>query len=254
MANNENVNKVVYGNTTLIDLTQDSVTSETLLEDETAHDRSGAQITGTAKQGHTIWNAIKTALTQRSKLWFADAKATDDTTEQATKIEVVQLIDDEDELDDAPDGVYQGDYEESPEDVLDASMVAYGNGSVEDALDEINAEISDLTGYVEVIGDGVKTRSQILDALYALADKTKINEKSALNFDVRVYHFTMDYSGIYFFGSTQCSSGNMNCAQCQLKSSGSVVEQVTSAVGGGTTYTNGSSVVSVNGRPYRLYY
>ena len=87
--------------------------------------------------GHTIWNAIKTALTQRTKLWFADAKVTDDSTEQATKVEVVQLIDDESELTNAPDGLYQGDYDEMAEGILDASVVAYGEGTVEDALDEL---------------------------------------------------------------------------------------------------------------------
>lgn len=136
MAQNPYVNKVVFGNDTLVDLTEDSVTASNLLEGETAHNAAGAPVTGTAKQGHTIWNAIKTALTQRTKLWFADAKVTDDSTEQATKVEVVQLIDDESELTNAPDGVYQGDYDDAPEYVLDASMVAYGNGSVEDALDD----------------------------------------------------------------------------------------------------------------------
>lgn len=141
MAENPYVNKVVFGNDTLVDLTEDSVTANTLLEGETAHSASGEPITGTAKQGHIIWNAIKTALTpQRLKLWFADAKVTDDSTEQATKVEVVQLIDDESELTNAPDGVYQGDYDDAPEDVLDASMVAYGEGSVEDALDELTAK------------------------------------------------------------------------------------------------------------------
>lgn len=47
MAVNENVNKVVYGNSTLIDLTNDTVTSETLVSGYTAHDRSGATVTGT---------------------------------------------------------------------------------------------------------------------------------------------------------------------------------------------------------------
>lgn len=41
------INKVVYGNQTLVDLTEDSVSSENLLEGETAHDRSGARIVGT---------------------------------------------------------------------------------------------------------------------------------------------------------------------------------------------------------------
>lgn len=41
------VNKVVYGNNTLIDLTGDSVTPETLASGITAHDKSGVTITGT---------------------------------------------------------------------------------------------------------------------------------------------------------------------------------------------------------------
>lgn len=47
------INKVQYGNTTLIDLTNDTVTAETLMQGYTAHDRSGAIITGTATGGGT---------------------------------------------------------------------------------------------------------------------------------------------------------------------------------------------------------
>ena len=46
---NENINKVVYGTTTLIDLTNDTVTSEQLYKGSTAHSASGEQITGTAE-------------------------------------------------------------------------------------------------------------------------------------------------------------------------------------------------------------
>ena len=41
------VNKVVYGNKTLIDLTSDTVTKDKILSGFTAHDKSGATITGT---------------------------------------------------------------------------------------------------------------------------------------------------------------------------------------------------------------
>ena len=47
------INKVQYGNTTLIDLTNDTVTPSVLMEGYTAHDRSGAVITGTATGGGT---------------------------------------------------------------------------------------------------------------------------------------------------------------------------------------------------------
>lgn len=41
------VNKVIYGNTTLIDLTSDTITAADLASGKTAHDKSGALITGT---------------------------------------------------------------------------------------------------------------------------------------------------------------------------------------------------------------
>lgn len=46
----ENYNKVVYGSKVLIDLTADSVTPETLDNGITAHDKTGAVITGTSKK------------------------------------------------------------------------------------------------------------------------------------------------------------------------------------------------------------
>lgn len=47
----EYVNKVTFGGTTLIDLTEDTVTAATLMQGYTAHDKSGALITGTATGG-----------------------------------------------------------------------------------------------------------------------------------------------------------------------------------------------------------
>ena len=47
MAENPYVNKVVYGGTTLVDLTGDTVEADKILSGYTAHDKSGAPITGT---------------------------------------------------------------------------------------------------------------------------------------------------------------------------------------------------------------
>lgn len=44
---NTNYNKIVYGGKTLIDLTGDTISADKLLKDITAHDKSGATITGT---------------------------------------------------------------------------------------------------------------------------------------------------------------------------------------------------------------
>lgn len=43
------INKVVYGNKTLIDLTQDTVSAEHLYKGTTAHKSDGTVITGTAE-------------------------------------------------------------------------------------------------------------------------------------------------------------------------------------------------------------
>lgn len=48
------INKVQYGNTTLIDLTSDTVTADKLMQGYTAHDRSGTLITGTIADGNNI--------------------------------------------------------------------------------------------------------------------------------------------------------------------------------------------------------
>lgn len=47
MANNQYINKVIFGGSTLIDLTADTVDAAHLLSGATAHDKSGATITGT---------------------------------------------------------------------------------------------------------------------------------------------------------------------------------------------------------------
>ena len=47
MANNQYVNKVEYGGSTLIDLTGDTVTADKILAGYTAHNAAGASITGT---------------------------------------------------------------------------------------------------------------------------------------------------------------------------------------------------------------
>lgn len=56
MASNPYVNKVQYGGQTLIDLTADTVSAGVLRKGYTAHDKSGAQITGTlaTQSGKTI--------------------------------------------------------------------------------------------------------------------------------------------------------------------------------------------------------
>lgn len=48
------INKVQYGNTTLIDLTSDTVTADKLMQGYTAHDKTGALITGVIADGNSL--------------------------------------------------------------------------------------------------------------------------------------------------------------------------------------------------------
>lgn len=138
------INKVVFGNDTLIDLTEDSVSASNLLEGETAHDRSGTSVTGTAKQGHIIQNVNGTDLTQMAKLQFADADVTDDSTNQKTIVNVVRErtqaeYDDMSAADQAKGIIHISDANAKP---LFASQVRYGDGTVEDVLTPEQVQIT----------------------------------------------------------------------------------------------------------------
>lgn len=199
--------------------------------------------------GHTIWNAIKTALTQRTKLWFADAKVTDDSTEQATKVEVVQLIDDESELTNAPDGVYQGDYDDAPEDVLDASMVAYGEGSVEDALDSLMPGQSES---ISVTADGVKTYAQLLESLSLLVDLNRITADSRLVFNNHCFYpRNINTTGaVTFFNATAAPSSPYTYVESAVIGTGYCSYRESNPSGS----ENKSNNVPTSGEVITLYY
>lgn len=54
------INKVIYGTSTLIDLTADTVATDTLGKDTTAHDKSGAEIIGTLESGGSTGGGSET--------------------------------------------------------------------------------------------------------------------------------------------------------------------------------------------------
>lgn len=84
------INKVVYGNDTLVDLTEDTVTPEKLLQGETAHDKSGNPVTGTAKQGHIVQNSSGADMTQRNTIQFKGVTVTDDATNGKTVVQATK--------------------------------------------------------------------------------------------------------------------------------------------------------------------
>ena len=92
--------------------------------------------------GHTIKNPAGTAMTQRSNLQFVDLTISDDSTNDATKVESVHVIQSESELANLPDGLYM--LNEDEETIIDSNLVGYDNTTsglnaenVQDAIDEV---------------------------------------------------------------------------------------------------------------------
>ena len=75
------VNKVVYGTTVLVDLTGDTVTADKLMQGYTAHDRSGALITGIATGGGGDTYTRTVVVPQQTVTPNSDRKATFTSTE-----------------------------------------------------------------------------------------------------------------------------------------------------------------------------
>lgn len=111
------VNKVNFGDNTLIDLTNDTVQVDTLLNGVTAHAANGEQIVGEV-------NGV---------LYFENPQDYYDLSEEEREAinELVILNEDGEPL--------------------DASLITYGNGSVADALDGLNITTSELEECCEYI-------------------------------------------------------------------------------------------------------
>lgn len=74
------VNKVIFGGETVIDLTSDTVTADTLAEGVTAHDKTGALITGTMQGGGGgggVETCTVTVTTDRALLVYGVTKYVD---------------------------------------------------------------------------------------------------------------------------------------------------------------------------------
>lgn len=107
---------------------------------------------GGGSGGHTILGRLKATLTQRSRLWFADANASDASADDATKVEVVTELASESAFDNlATDGKADGIYTfpDSGGEYLTAAMSSYDNtvsglsaNDVQDAIDAVENQIA----------------------------------------------------------------------------------------------------------------
>lgn len=213
------INKVVYGDQTLVDLTQDSVSAENLLEGETAHDRSGVPVTGTAKQGHILKNQAGTAMTQRANMFFKDAGLSDNSAGAATEVEIIHQVTKSqlDGLGQNTDGIYE-------------------------TTDEDDIPIGDIEeDYVEVVADGEKTWSQLLDELWTKVDTTKASFISVLIIDHSVFHM-LYMGGSYVLSNCNITSQVPTVARINIRTSGSKYEYWN-----GTTYVDYSPNTATSG-------
>jgi len=122
---------------------------------------------------------------------------------------------------------------------------------VESAIKEVNAKTK--LEYVEVVTDGVKTRSQCLNALYALIDESKLTPKSVIVALSMYGTRAIDYQG-YYFSHVQGSVSGFTIAQWKIAETGSTMQVVSCSPNATPTVADQSSAVDSAGRIYRIYY
>ena len=118
----------------------------------TTNQSTNKTINITVTEGHTIWNRIKTALTSRAALWFADASVSDVSADGATKVEVIKHVDAQGWNDATEDGAY--DVDDGGNFVpITGAEIAY------DANTSINQKIDELADSVDYLKDAQLQRS-----------------------------------------------------------------------------------------------
>ena len=140
---------------------------------------------------------------------------------------------------------------------IGGTIVPSTNCTAVTVMSELQA-INPDKGYVEVTGDGVKTYATLLNELFALVDKTKINKSSALlniTPNGETYYYQPEYVDNTEFIFSGCSANQSNFAVTgvTIKATGSTSYQAVTSTSS-TTINEQSSVVPVSGRKFRLVY
>ena len=148
--------------------------------------------------GHVIVDQSGNALDQESNMTFLDAHLSDNSTDESTDIEIIQSVSESDWGSVTEDGFYDVDI---------------AGADIGPASDE----------YVEVVADGVKTNSQLLDELYALVDNDKISTLSYISRGDARFRFSRIVSGYYSFFETYGNTSSDIVDYLNLKSSGSTL-------------------------------
>ena len=184
----------------------------------------GAISSGASGGGHTIENPSGTDMTQRSNLQFTDADVSDDSTNDRTEISIVREL-------------TQAEFDELTSEEQNRGVIV---------IKDANPSYLPADNSVSVVSDGVKTYSQLLDELYALADQSKISKDSCLAIN-KEYHRLTDLRGIdYSFAGLNGQS--LLIVRVKLRASNSAYEILS------PNYSNASSSVPTSGATITLYY
>lgn len=149
MAENQFVNKVVYGNTTLIDLTADTVAADKLLEGFTAHDKSGAIISGTCDYDSNTQDATA-AVGEILNTKTAYARGVKLTGSMPNNGAISEVITEKDETVSIPQGYHDGSGTVGIDATEQAKIIA---GNIKDGV-----EILGVTG--TYTGEGVTAQAK----------------------------------------------------------------------------------------------
>ena len=121
------------------------------------------------------------------------------------------------------------------------------DGTLIGSIKQINTALSDLTESVSITADGVKTRSQLLNELYAAADMTKLTNRAVIVRGVFIYHLVRDTN--FTCCNWTDTSPFVQVQYIKLLASGSVQGFVTPSAN-----TDQSSSSETSGVEYTLYY
>lgn len=185
--------------------------------------------------GHVIENSSGTDLPQRANMQFVDAQLSDDSTYDRTKIEVIKRVTKAqlDALGENTDGIYE-------------------------TTDEDDIPVGDIEeDYVEVTADGVKTYATLLNELYALVDKSKLNNNSYIrqssSYTVYKYASHNDSSIKFFYVGGSTSNYDINLLQLGTNQEDNLYIGYSTSTSS-TAINNVSSNIVPNGRKITLYY
>lgn len=121
--------------------------------------------------------------------------------------------------------------------------------NVDTELTQINSDLN--KGSVSITADGVKTLSQILDSLFAIADTSKININSKFRTGNGILNCALLGGTIFDFSAV---GSPLLMDVFRMKASDSVVTRVSCNSDNTITFENRSATIPESGRVFTLYY